>query len=31
MFKFKDDYTNNELFRMDFSKKWKQEKADYYK
>ena len=29
--KFKDDYTNTELFNMDFSKKWTQEKADYYK
>jgi len=29
--KFKDDFSNNELFRMDFSKKWNQEKADYYK
>lgn len=29
--KFKDDFTNTELFRMDFSNKWNQEKADYYK
>lgn len=27
--KFKDDYTNSELFRMDFSNKWNQEKANY--
>lgn len=29
--KFKDDYTNSELFKMSFSKNWNQEKADYYK
>ena len=31
MYKFKDDYTQSELFHMDRKKKWTQEKANYYK
>ena len=30
-YEFKDNYTTTELFKMDFSNKWNQEKADYYK
>ena len=29
--KFKDDFSTSELFRMNFSKKWNQDNADYYK
>ena len=29
--KYKNDYTSNELFLMNFRKNWKQEKANYYK
>lgn len=28
--KFKDDYSNTELFKMDFSNKWNKDKANYY-
>ena len=31
MLRFKDDYTNTELFKMDLSKKWNQKNANYYK